>query len=202
MRRYGWVSLGLVLLALSLSTTHAYQNLAYVWQRDWNNCFRQAVAEIEPEIDSLTVLCGDFRYQNGKAVINSVDIDWSSLAGKDLEIVLAFRINAQSSELFRTKAIYPVLEGIEATVNKAISSAGQAGINVSGVQFDYDCPTSKLADYTERLWRSIKYKEVYLHDYQTPREAKEGLSKYLAFYNQERPHQSLDCRTPAQGILW
>ena len=52
--------------------------------------------------------------------------------------------------------------------------------------------------FTERLWRSIKYEEVYLHDYQTVREAKEGISKYLAFYNQERPHQSLDYRTPAE----
>ncbi len=50
--------------------------------------------------------------------------------------------------------------------------------------------------FTERLWRSVKYEEVYLHDYQTVREAKEGISRYLAFYNQERPHQSLDYRTP------
>jgi len=39
---------------------------------------------------------------------------------------------------------------------------------------------------------------VYINDYQTVREAKEGISKYLAFYNQERPHQSLDYRTPAE----
>ena len=50
--------------------------------------------------------------------------------------------------------------------------------------------------FTERLWRSVKYEEVYLNDYQTVREAKEGISRYLAFYNQERPHQSLDYRTP------
>ncbi len=50
--------------------------------------------------------------------------------------------------------------------------------------------------FTERLWRSVKYEEVYLHDYQTVREAKEGISRYLDFYNQERPHQSLDYRTP------
>ena len=52
--------------------------------------------------------------------------------------------------------------------------------------------------FTERLWRSVKYEEVYLHDYQTVREAKEGISKYLDFYNQERPHQSLDYRTPVE----
>jgi putative transposase len=52
--------------------------------------------------------------------------------------------------------------------------------------------------FTERLWRSIKYEEVYLHDYGNPREARQGIGQYLTFYNQVRPHQSLDCRTPAE----
>jgi putative transposase len=52
--------------------------------------------------------------------------------------------------------------------------------------------------FTERLWRSIKYEEVYLKDYGSPREARHGLMGYLDFYNNERPHQSLGYRTPAQ----
>ena len=55
--------------------------------------------------------------------------------------------------------------------------------------------------FTERLWRSVKYEEVYLHDYQTVREANEGISKYLVFYNQERPHQSLDYWTPVEVYI-
>jgi putative transposase len=51
--------------------------------------------------------------------------------------------------------------------------------------------------FTERLWRTVKYEEVYLQDYSTPREAREGLSHYLRFYNEERLHQSLDYGTPA-----
>ena len=51
---------------------------------------------------------------------------------------------------------------------------------------------------TERLWRTIKYEEVYLHDYANPKEARERLRSYLRFYNHERPHQSLDYRTPAE----
>jgi putative transposase len=50
---------------------------------------------------------------------------------------------------------------------------------------------------TERLWRSVKYEEVYLHDYANPREAHQGLSRYFEFYNNERPHQALDYQTPA-----
>jgi putative transposase len=52
--------------------------------------------------------------------------------------------------------------------------------------------------FTERLWRTVKYEEVYLHSYESPREARQGLSRSLAFYNQERPHQALGYRTPAE----
>lgn len=51
--------------------------------------------------------------------------------------------------------------------------------------------------FTERLWRSVKYEEVYLKDYGTVPVARENLAKYFGFYNGERPHQALDYRTPA-----
>jgi putative transposase len=52
--------------------------------------------------------------------------------------------------------------------------------------------------FTERLWRTVKYEEVYLHDYAHPQEAYQSLSDYLSFYNFERPHQALGYCTPAQ----
>ena len=52
--------------------------------------------------------------------------------------------------------------------------------------------------FTERLWRTVKYEEVYLHDYASPREARAGLTRYMQFYNQECLHQALSYRTPAE----
>jgi len=52
--------------------------------------------------------------------------------------------------------------------------------------------------FTERLWRSVKYDEVYLHDYQSPREARFSLAKYLETYNQRRLHESLQYNTPSE----
>jgi len=52
--------------------------------------------------------------------------------------------------------------------------------------------------FVERLWRTVKYEDVYLKDYHTPRESVCGLTEYFRFYNHERPHQSLDNRTPAE----
>ena len=52
--------------------------------------------------------------------------------------------------------------------------------------------------FTERLWRTVKYEEVYLHDYQTPKQARTGLTAYFDFYNHRRPHQSLGYLTPTE----
>lgn len=50
--------------------------------------------------------------------------------------------------------------------------------------------------FVERLWRSVKYEEVYLHDYRSVPEATDCLATYFRFYNTERPHQMLGYRTP------
>lgn len=52
--------------------------------------------------------------------------------------------------------------------------------------------------FVERLWRSVKYENVYLNDYQSISELHTGLNKYFTFYNHERPHSALDGRTPAE----
>jgi putative transposase len=55
--------------------------------------------------------------------------------------------------------------------------------------------------FTERLWRSLKYEEIYLADYGSPREARLGIGQYFQFYNTERPHQALDYRRPIDLYL-
>jgi len=52
--------------------------------------------------------------------------------------------------------------------------------------------------FTERLWRTVKYENIFLHDYQDIEEARIGLTQYFQFYNHRRMHQSLDYKTPAQ----
>ena len=55
--------------------------------------------------------------------------------------------------------------------------------------------------FVERLWRSIKYEEVYLKAYDSVSEARASIGRYLAFYNGRRPHSSLDRRTPDQAYF-
>ncbi|MGB6984230.1 MAG: integrase core domain-containing protein, partial [Methylocella sp.] len=50
--------------------------------------------------------------------------------------------------------------------------------------------------FVERIWRSVKYEEVYLRAYESAADARASIGRYLAFYNTKRPHSSLDRRTP------
>ena len=52
--------------------------------------------------------------------------------------------------------------------------------------------------FTERLWRTVKYEDVYIKSYTTPRETRLGIESYFEFYNNKRLHQSLDYQTPAE----
>ncbi len=52
--------------------------------------------------------------------------------------------------------------------------------------------------FVERLWRTVKYEEVYLHAYDTVSDSRTGLRRYFGLYNQRRPHSSLGRRTPDQ----
>ena len=72
-------------------------------------------------------------------------------------------------------------------------------LSSAGVKISMDSTGRALDNiFTERLWRTIKYEEVYLAEYATPREARLGLSEYISFYNHERLHQALEYRTPAE----
>jgi len=71
-------------------------------------------------------------------------------------------------------------------------------LEVAGIRISMDGRGRALDNvFIERLWRTVKYEEVYLKDYETPREATLGLEHYFAFYNGQRLHQALDYQTPA-----
>ena len=55
--------------------------------------------------------------------------------------------------------------------------------------------------FVERLWRSVKYEEVYLRAYDSVAEARTSIGRYLDFYNRKRPHSSLDARTPDRAYF-
>jgi putative transposase len=79
------------------------------------------------------------------------------------------------------------------------SEAYESLVEEAGAKISMDSKGRDLDNIiTERLWRTIKYEEVYLHEYGSPKAAREGIEKYLDFYNHQRLHQALNYQTPAE----
>ncbi len=72
-------------------------------------------------------------------------------------------------------------------------------LHLAGVRISMDGRGRAIDNiFIERFWRSLKYEEVYLHDYESVQEARTGIRRYFDYYNNERQHQSLDYKTPAE----
>ena len=79
------------------------------------------------------------------------------------------------------------------------AAAWTGRLESAGVQVSMDGRGRCLDNvFVERLWRSVKYENIYLHGYEDVAELAAGLRRYFAYYNEERPHQSLEYRTPAE----
>jgi putative transposase len=96
------------------------------------------------------------------------------------------RASTQKPQIFNTD------QGSQFTSNAFTGILKEQGISIS--MDGRGCALDNI--FVERLWRSVKYEEVYLHDYQSVPEAIEGLRKYFLFDNRERLHQSLEYKTP------
>jgi putative transposase len=92
-----------------------------------------------------------------------------------------------------TPAILNNDQGAQLTSLDVTDRFTAAGIGVSmdgrGRALDHVC--------VERLWRTVKYVEVYLKDYGTPREALQGFTRFVQVYSRQRPHRALGYQTPA-----
>jgi putative transposase len=100
-----------------------------------------------------------------------------------------------------TPAVFNTDQGVQFTARAFTERVERAGAAVS-----MDGRGRCLDNvFVERLWRSVKYEDVYIRGYETVAELERGLAAYFRFYNHERPHQSLDYRTPAEvhaGEQW
>lgn len=77
------------------------------------------------------------------------------------------------------------------------SEAFTSALKAHGVRISMDGKGRWMDNvYVERLWRSLKQEEVYRRAYETVAEARKGIAEYLRYFNEERPHQGLDNRTP------
>jgi len=127
----------------------AYEQVVYVWQRNWNSNVGDAVTSISNTTGYFTVLCGDLRFKEEKPFINSININWDYLTQTETSTTVAFRISTQASKFLATSAIESLANSVGDSISKTIKSAPKN--EIVGIQIDYDCPTSKLADYVKLI---------------------------------------------------
>ncbi|GAB6886990.1 hypothetical protein JCM13304A_04880 [Desulfothermus okinawensis JCM 13304] len=126
-------------------------------------------------------------------------IDWYSRyvlsweLSNTLEVGFCLEALQKALKIFRPE-IFNSDQGSQFTSKEFTGRLEDAGIRISmdgrGRVFDNI--------FIERLWRTLKYEEVYIHSYETVKEARESLERYFRFYNTERFHESLGYKTPEE----
>lgn len=121
------------------------------------------------------------RYVVGWSISNTMNAEWiSELVGDAVEKHGKPEIiNSDQGSQFTSEKYTAYINNME-TIKISMDGKGRAIDNI----------------FIERLWRSVKYENVYIRDYSTGTELYEGLKEYFRFYNQERHHQSLNNKTP------
>jgi putative transposase len=148
------------------------------------------------------VWCADITYiPMARGFVYLVAImDWASRA------VLAWRLSTTLDADFCVDALEEALgrfgapEIFNTDQGSQFTSQAFTGVLLAaGVAISMD-GRGRFMDniFVERLWRSLKYEEVYLHAYDNVAEARAGIAEWISFYNDERPHQALGYRTPAE----
>jgi putative transposase len=125
-------------------------------------------------------------------------IDWFS------RYVVAWRLSDSLEQSFCLEALDEALRSATPEISNTdqgshfTSAAFLEKLSAKDVRISMDGRGRCMDNiFTERLWRTVKYENVFLQSYQDLAEAQAGLTDYFAFYNHERPHQSLDYQTPA-----
>lgn len=149
------------------------------------------------------VWCADVTYipmRRGFLYLVAV-MDWASRK------VLSWRLSNSLEPSFCVEALEEALErfGPPAIMNTDQGSqftglAFTRTLEKAGVQISMDGKGRWMDNvFIERLWRSLKYEKVYLSEYQTVSEARSSIADWMHFYNEDRPHSSLQDRTPNEA---
>ena len=146
------------------------------------------------------VWCADITYLPiGRGYLYLVAImDWASRAvlswrlSNTMDVSFCLEALDEALSRFGTSEIFNTDQGSQFTSEALTGRLAGAGIRISmdgrGRWMDNV--------FIERLWRSLKYEDVYLKGYADGREARAGIGEWIAFYNERRPHQGLENRTP------
>jgi len=119
--------------------------------------------------------------------------------------VLSWRLSNTLDTVFCTEALQDALRIGKPDISNTdqgaqfTSNAYTEILKANNIQISMDSKGRAMDNiFVERLWRSLKYEDIYINNYETPYELKNGLTRYFGLYNNERLHEALDYRTPEE----
>ncbi|MCP4640238.1 MAG: DUF3142 domain-containing protein, partial [bacterium] len=124
---------------------------AYIWQRRWSDNVRAGLTDAAPAMDRLMVLAGEVTVRDGAFRTTRIRPDWTALAATDRPVTGVVRADVSLATHMAEHGVKDAAEYLNEQVDVIRSEADSAGLVLAGIQLDYDCPTSKLATYTDLL---------------------------------------------------
>ncbi|TGO02825.1 hypothetical protein PN36_18445 [Candidatus Thiomargarita nelsonii] len=123
----------------------------YLWQRAWTPQTQAGIARAVEYANGFMILAGEFDLKEKRLNFRRVHIKWDTLSTPRISVTLVFRIRTPISSFLSAGQIKKVGTFLNDRFNKIIKEAHNKGVQVVGIQLDYDCPTSKLTDYRKLL---------------------------------------------------
>lgn len=123
----------------------------YIWQRNWTQKVQASVARAAEHANGFMILSGEFDVRKNHMAFSPVHVRWDIFSLSDTVVTLVFRIRTPVSCFLENNGTEQTGAFIEKHLSKIITDVREKGIQVSGVQLDYDCPTSDLSEYGRLL---------------------------------------------------
>jgi Protein of unknown function (DUF3142) len=137
-----------------IAPVFAQENGIYIWQRNWQSEVLESIDRLKPLCNSFIVLGGDFQLKDKRVESSKVLVNWDYLKSKG-PVTVAFRVHKGIDRVLKNDDISSFVDYVAKSINDVLSDASQKGVQIAGVQIDYDCPTSKLSDFT-RFVKELK----------------------------------------------
>jgi hypothetical protein len=131
---------------------NARENAVYIWQRNWRPEMELSIKAVESS-DQFKPLAGDLKIENKRVVFSKVPLNWGYLKGK--KVVADIRMQTDLSTFLKAKDQGQIAGYLAKSVSGIVSEAEKSGVDIKGIELDYDCPTAKLADF-ERFLKAFR----------------------------------------------
>lgn len=166
---------------------YALEQTIYIWQKSWDEGIHDSIRQVGPQTDKFSILAATISSLRGKSLISKVNTRLAYLQEAGKPVILAVRMLSSCGKLVNGDKVVPFADEVTASLRQLVDDAVKGGVVVAGVQFDYDSPTSKLANYSQFLTRvQSNYPEMKISVTTLPSwmdsPAFSGFVKPLSFY--------------------